>query len=156
MKDTRPSWHQVWMTVALTMSERSKCSRASVGCVVVSKDQRIVATGYNGPPSGFKAEGPCINWCPRAMAEGNGSPTYDDCPSVHAEANAIVRSDPQELKGATVYTTSSICKGCAKIVANSGIIRVVHIVDEISYPYRSNDETEKFLCDCGIDVIRWA
>lgn len=143
------------MTVALTMAERSKCSRASVGSVIVSSDQRIVATGYNGPPSGYPAEGPCSNWCPRAKAEGNGSPTYDDCPSVHAEANAIIRSEPKDLKGATIYTTSSICKGCAKIVANSGIISVVHFVDEVTYPYRSNDETEKFLRDCGIEVVRW-
>lgn len=143
------------MTVSLTMAERSKCSRARVGCVIVSGDQRVIATGYNGPPAGYTADGPCSSWCPRSKADGNGSPTYDDCPSVHAEANALIRADPQELKGATIYTTSSICKGCAKIVANSGIIRVVHIVDEITYPYRSNDDTETFLRDCGLDVVRW-
>lgn len=152
---TRPSWHDIWMGVSLIMAERSKCSRASVGSVIVSADQRVVATGYNGPPSGYLAVGSCSNWCPRAMKNGEDvSPTYDDCPSVHAEMNALIRADPQELKGATIYTTSSICRGCAKAVANSGITTVVHIVEDAVHWYRNNDETETFLAECGIEVLR--
>lgn len=143
------------MDVALAMSGRSKCVRASVGCVIVSKEQRIISTAYNGPPSGFPAEGPCSNWCPRAQAQGNGSPTYDDCHAVHSETNAVTRADPQELQGATVYITSSMCKGCAKVVANSGIVRVVHIVDDEVHWYRSASTTEEFLSQCGIAVERW-
>jgi len=153
--DTRPSWDDVWMNVALAMSERSKCVRATVGCVIVSQDQRVVSSAYNGPPSGFTAEGPCSNWCPRAMAQGNGDPTYDDCHSVHSETNAITRADPQELKGATVYVTSSMCKGCAKVVANSGVSRVVHLVDDKVHWYRNSGATEDFLRDCGLEVVRW-
>lgn len=138
------------------MSKRSKCSRASVGSVIVSEDQRVVATGYNGPPSGYLAVGSCSNWCPRAMKNGqDASPTYDDCPSVHAEMNALIRADPQELVGATIFTTSSICRGCAKAVANSGITTVVHIVEDEVYWYRNNNDTEKFLEECGIAVLQW-
>lgn len=152
----RPSWDDIWMQVSLTMAQRAKCSRAAVGSVIVSADQRVVSTGYNGPPSGYLAVGSCSTWCPRSMKNGqDASPTYDDCPSVHAEMNAIIRADPQELKGATVYTTSSICRGCAKVVANSGATRVVHLVNDELYWYRHNDETEKFLEECGIEVLRW-
>jgi len=151
----RPDWDSVWMAVALTMSARSKCVRASVGCVIVSADQRVISTGYNGPPSGFPAEGPCSNWCPRSQAQGNGDPTYDDCHATHSETNAVIRADPQELKGSTVYITSSMCKGCAKVVANSGVVRVVHLVDDEVYWYRNSSTTEEFLAQCGIEVARW-
>lgn len=152
---SRPDWDSVWMQVSLVMSKRSKCTRAGVGSVIVSADQRVISTGYNGPPSGFPAEGPCSGWCSRSMKDGAGEKDYSDCPSVHAETNAITRADPQELKGATIYTTSSICRGCAKIVANSGVSRVVHIVNDDVYWYRNNDETEEFLEKCGLTVIRW-
>lgn len=152
---TQATWDQTWMKVALAMSERSKCVRATVGCVIVSADQRVISSAYNGPPAGFPAEGPCSDWCPRAQAGGGGSPTYDDCHAVHSETNAIIRADHQELRGATVYVTSSICKGCAKVVANSGVTRVVHIVDDEVHWYRNNSETEQFLVDCGLEIVRW-
>lgn len=111
--------------------------------------------GYNGPPAGFPADGPCSSWCPRAMKDGNGDPSYDDCHAVHSETNAVVRADPQELLGATIYITSSMCKGCAKVVANSGIVRVVHLVDDEVYWYRNSAQTEEFLQQCGLSVTRW-
>ena len=65
MTNTRPSWDEVWMQVADTVALRSRCSRAQIGAVVVSKDQRVSSTGYNGPAASFPNEGECVNWCPR-------------------------------------------------------------------------------------------
>lgn len=61
------------------------------------------------------------------------------------------------MAGSTVYVTTSMCKGCAKIVANSGVTRVIfRYVDDGSDAYRSPGETEKFLQACGLAVVRWS
>ena len=159
MSDERPTWDAIWMADAQNMARRSKCVRAQVGVVIVSQDQRVLSSGYNGPPSGFDAEGPCSNWCPRAQktADEPLSGTYDDCHAAHAESNSIARADFTQMQGSTVYVSTSMCKGCAKIVANSGVSRVVYgYTDDGSDAYRSPEETERFLQSCGIAVERWS
>jgi dCMP deaminase len=151
---TRLTWDQTWLEFAEVMSKRSRCTRSMVGAVVVAKDQTVVSTGYNGPPRGFPGEGSCKNWCPRSRGDSPPSPTYDDCPAAHAEANAIARADYSRMQGATIYISTSPCRGCAKLLANSGIIRVVY-VHESGREYRHVDETEAFLRHCGIKVTRW-
>src|SRR5262245_13898137 len=76
----RPTWDETWLVVADAIALRSVCSRSQVGAVIVSPTNRIVATGYNGPPSGWipdtagkLAEMPpdfytnCAHWCPRSV-----------------------------------------------------------------------------------------
>ena len=53
MKDKRPGWDAYFMEVAFLVSKRATCLRRSVGAVLV-KDKKILATGYNGAPSGLK------------------------------------------------------------------------------------------------------
>lgn len=151
VNDDRPSWDETWLECAHVMSRRSRCSRAKVGAVIVADDQTVVSASYNGPPRNFEAEGPCTNWCPRARGDSEPSPTYDDCPSAHAEANAIARADFSRMKGATIYVSTSCCKGCAKLLANSGIKRVVFQSEE-GRDYRNPQETIDFLRECGIEV----
>lgn len=146
----RPDWDETWLAVAEIMARRSKCSRAQVGAVIVAADQTVISASYNGPPRGLEAEGSCVNWCPRAMTD-TPSPTYDDCPSAHAEANAIARADYSRMQGASIYVSTSCCKGCAKLLANSGIKRVV-FRHETGRNYRNPDETVRFLRRCGIEV----
>jgi dCMP deaminase len=154
---TRPSWDQVWMGVADAVAPRSLCSRAKVGVAIVSSDNRLLSTGYNGPPRGLPVSGECTNWCPRAQRQsGTPSPVYDDCHAAHAESNAIARADFSEMQGSTVYVTTSMCRGCAKIVANSGVSTVIYrYAGDGSDAYRSPDETEEFLWSCGLEVVRW-
>lgn len=148
----RPSWDQTWLECAHVISKRSRCTRAQVGAVVVADDQTVISASYNGPPAGFPGEGDCSNWCPRAMGGQELSPTYDDCPAAHAEANAIARADFSRMKGATIFVSTSCCKGCAKILANAGIVRVV-FKHEDGKDYRNPDETVRFLEECGIEVV---
>ena len=143
------------MGMAESIAVRSLCSRAQVGAVVVSWDNRVLSTSYNGPPRGLPVEGPCINWCPRAQRGAEPNPLYDDCHAAHAESNAIARADYTQMLGSMIYVTTSCCKGCAKIVANSGIERVVYrAVDDGSDSYRNPTETEQFLESCGLTVTR--
>ncbi|HHY46646.1 MAG TPA: hypothetical protein GX506_05020, partial [Firmicutes bacterium] len=48
----RPSWDEYFMEIAQVVARRSTCLRRQVGAIAV-KDRRILATGYNGAPSGL-------------------------------------------------------------------------------------------------------
>src|SRR5215510_684838 len=50
--NNRPSWDQYFMTITQQVAERSTCTRAKVGAVIV-RDKNILATGYNGAPAGM-------------------------------------------------------------------------------------------------------
>lgn len=123
--DTRPSWDEVWLEVAETIAKRSRCSRAQMGSVIVSRDQHIISTGYNGPAASWPESGECINWCERAQGKSPLDNLYDGCPAIHAEANALMYVDRSQSLGGTIYIVSAPCMQCAKLISNSGLARVV-------------------------------
>lgn len=113
---------------------------------MIVQKRRIRSTGYNGPPSGHPHcdEGAC----PRAASEAASGWAYDHCIAIHAEANAILYSSPEERDGATIYITGVPCFGCAKFIANSGITEVVATGET----YEEWDRVRKFLIDSGVRV----
>ena len=139
------------MQVADAIASKSRCSRAQIGAVVVSKDQRISSTGYNGPAATFPAEGECMNWCARAQGKTALDSTYDSCPSIHAEANALLYVDRSRIEGGTIYIVSPPCMQCAKLISNSGIARVVCEIGE-SDKHRKPEDAIQYLRQCGILV----
>ena len=147
----RPSWDEAWMRIAGVIAERSRCSRAQVGAVVVSKDQRISSTGYNGPSANWPAESDCIDWCPRAQGIGTLDNTYNTCPSIHAEANALLYVDRSKVEGGTIYVTGAPCMQCAKLISNSGLSRVVAKIRKIDY-HRNPEQVLDYLLQCGVSV----
>jgi dCMP deaminase len=119
----RPDWDQTWMAVAGVIALRSRCRRDQVGAVLISPDQRVLATGYNGQPSGFPEH--CVS-CPRHLKSGEGlDDFYSDCTAIHAEANCLLYSDSTKRRDGTLYVTRAPCWGCCKIIANSGVQSVV-------------------------------
>lgn len=152
------SWDAVRIQQARILAQRSKCTRAKVGAIITGPEGRhIVGEGYNGPPSGYQhGSSPCTTWCQRAGSTAENpltelSPVYDDCPSLHAEANALIRSNHTERIGGVIYVTSHICFGCAKLIANSGIKRVVVDTDKAD-AHRNPLASYQFLRQCGIAV----
>jgi len=148
----RPHWDEVWMQVADTVAQRSRCSRAQIGAVVVSKNQRISSTGYNGPAALLPVEGDCIEWCPRAQGLTDLNNTYDSCPSIHAESNALLYVDRSRVEGGTIYITDAACYQCAKLISNSGITRVVMRI-ETRAAHRLPDATVDYFKKCNIEVV---
>lgn len=168
---SRPSWDEVWAHVAEAVSARSLCVRLQAGAVIVDSRNRIVATGYNGPPSGFEHRNqPCTEWCPRAAAaawrDAPGAPDfpewaragfygphedYRDCPAAHAEANALMAADRSAWQGGTIYIMGDPCFGCAKLIANSGLSGVV--VRSDNGEHRDPQGTYEFLERCGLTVV---
>ena len=108
-------WDERFLEVAGLVRTWSKDPSTQVGAVVV-QDRRIVATGYNGFPSGIADDERLHD---RAVK-------YDL--TVHAEMNAILNAAKAgiSLDGATMYVNGlCVCKDCAKAVIASGIKRVV-------------------------------
>jgi dCMP deaminase len=93
---------------------------------VVTRDRRIISTGYNGTPRGARNcnEG----GCPRCNSFAPGGTRLDECLCSHGEENAIIQAAYHgvSLIGATVYTTFSPCLQCTKMIINSGITEVVY------------------------------
>lgn len=118
----RPHWDEYFMEIARTVATRATCPRASVGAVI-TRDKRILTTGYNGAPRGV----PHCNEAGCIMVDGH-------ClRATHAEANAIVQGALHgvSLAGGTVYCTHQPCAGCSKLLISAGIERIVF---DAAYP----------------------
>ena len=148
----RPHWDDVWLDVARVLATRSLCSRAQVGAVIVDAENRIVSTGYNNPARNFDhRDESCTAWCARAQGDVvEGS--YSNCPSLHAEANALMAGNRMLWQGGTVYVTGHVCADCAKLIGNSGLARVVVQDDGVDREYRNYDDTYRSLRALGIGV----
>ena len=143
--DGRMSWDEYFLEIARTAATRATCSRRKHGAVI-AKDRRIVATGYNGGPSGYPH---CEDGgCPRAASPAPQGHDYERCIAIHAEANALLFSSPETREGATLYCTGAPCFGCAKLLANSGVTEVVASGGR----YEGWDEVRDFLRSCGVRV----
>lgn len=121
------------------------CSKRNVYAIVLSADGRVVGTGYNGAPSGVVH---CVDGgCPRARAE-SPDPGFRDCIAIHAEENALLYSDPAARRGGTLYVNATPCFGCAKVLAGSGLARVV---------YRWHEDIEaasrELIVNAGVDLV---
>jgi dCMP deaminase len=155
----RPSWHDIRLAMAGEIAKRSLCVRDQVGAIVVDASNKVISEGYNGPPRGFWHGGePCARWCQRTMnfklAGDDGlHTTYDDCPSLHAEANALLQADRSLCRGGTIFVTSHVCMGCAKLIANSGLELLV--VRSTVKDHRRSEEVYNFLRDCKIELGIW-
>ena len=113
------------MTLANQVATRTTCLRRAVGAVIV-KDRRILATGYNGVPSGIRqcAEVGCLR-------EQLGVPSgqrHEICRGLHAEQNAIIQAARfgTDIDGATIYVNTQPCVVCAKMIINAGIREIVY------------------------------
>jgi len=150
----RSTWDETWLKVAQAMAGRSNCTNRRVGAVIVDPNNRPVSVGYNGPPAGYQASGNCSDFCPRSVVTNINSARgskYDNCVSVHAEANALIFADRHDYAGGTIYVTNPCCWDCAKLVANSGLKRVVLQLSHVD-SHADVDTPANFLRSCGLQV----
>lgn len=122
--DTRPSWDEYFLEMAHLVAKRSTCLRRSVGAVLV-KDKRILATGYNGAPSGLKH---CVDiGCLRQKLKIPSGERHELCRALHAEQNALIQASLYgiSVKESTLYATNQPCVICAKMLINAGIKEIV-------------------------------
>lgn len=142
----RLSWDEYFLAISEVVALRADCTRRTAGAVIV-KDNRIVATGYNGAPADAPGclEGACPRgrhypasanrcgcgntWpCPESVIPAASS--YDSgagrCIAIHAEANALLYASRDKCEGATLYTIpGEPCEGCWKLIKGAGIKQVI-------------------------------
>lgn len=113
------------MEITRLVASRSTCLRRHVGAVIV-KDKKILATGYNGAPSGLPH---CLDvGCQRDKFGIPSGERHELCRGLHAEQNAIVQAAYHgvSIRGATLYCTNLPCIICTKMIINAGIKRVIY------------------------------
>ncbi len=112
------------MEMAELARQRSTCLRRAVGAVIV-KDNRVIATGYNGVPKGIRhcEETGCL----RQQMNVPSGKMHELCRGLHAEQNAIIQAAcmGSSIEGGTLYCTTQPCVICTKMIINAGIRRVV-------------------------------
>ena len=114
-------WDEYFMGVALLASGRSKDPNTQVGACIVSPDNIIISTGYNGMPKGCSDDE--FPW----GREG----TETKYPFVvHAELNAILNANGRDLRGSRVYVALFPCNECAKAIIQSGVKEVLYLSDK--------------------------
>ena len=120
----RPDSDEYFLKIASVVAERSTCRRHHIGAVAV-RDKHILATGYNGAPSGFKD---CLELgCLRDEMNIPSGTRQEICRGIHAEQNVIIQATLHgvSLEGSTIYATHTPCVLCSKMLVNARIKRFI-------------------------------
>ena len=138
------TWDEYFMSIAKITAGRSKDPNTQVGACIVSKDNRILSTGYNGAPNNFDDDK--FPW------DREGNPLETKYMYVcHAEANAIdnFRGYKKEFENSRIYVDLFPCNKCAKKIIQSGIKEVIYLSDK----YKDSESTiaaKKLFDTCGV------
>ena len=142
----RISWNEYFMYIAQLAALRSKDPHTQVGAELVNSDTKILSIGFNGAPRDF--EDSKVPW-----SRDTSLPYIEQkypymC---HAEMNAIVNygGSIKDLKGATIYVTLFPCDDCAKLLAQTGVKKVVYLYD-YHHDEPIYEASRIILKECGI------
>jgi len=145
----RPSWDQYFMDITRLVATRSTCLRRQVGAILV-KERNILATGYNGVPSGISH---CDDaGCLRERLNVPSGERHELCRGLHAEQNAIIQAARHgiNIDGSALYCTNMPCIICTKMLINAGITTVIYAegyADELA---------REMIGETGITVIHFS
>ena len=115
------TWDEYFMGVAMLAARRSKDPNTQVGACIVSKDNIIISTGYNGLPNGCSDDE--YPW--DRQGEETKYPYV-----VRAELNAILNANGRDLRGSRLYVALFPCNECAKAIIQSGVKEVLYLSDK--------------------------
>ena len=137
-----------YMKVAQLTSTLSYAKRLQVGSVIV-KGNKILATGYNGMPSGW--DNTCETTEIVELDEKFIKQLVTKQEVLHSETNAIakVSASTESSEGATMFCTHAPCINCAKLIYQSGINNLYY-----RDTYRDTAGIT-FLESSGVSVIKY-
>ena len=115
------TWDEYFMGVAMLAARRSKDPNTQVGACIVSPDNIIISTGYNGLPNGCSDDE--YPW------EREGEETKYPY-VVHADLNAILNANGRDLRGSRLYVALFPCNECAKAIIQAGVKEVLYLSDK--------------------------
>lgn len=142
----RPSWDEYFLKIVEMVGSRGSCDRGRAGCVI-TKNNRIVSTGYAGSPIG-------LPHCDEAghemhtVVHEDGSKSQHCIRTTHAEQNAICEAARMgiALEDGTLYCKMTPCYTCAKMIINAGIKRVVCAQD-----YHASKRSKEIFKEANIE-----
>ena len=147
MNRQRPDWEVYFLKIAQLAYTRSTCIRRHVGAVLV-KEKKILATGYNGVPSGISH---CADvGCLRDEEQVPSGQRHELCRGLHAEQNAILQAAYHgvSIQGSVLFCTNFPCVICSKMLINAGIRQIFYLE---GYP---DPLSERMLNEAGMDLRR--
>ena len=115
------SWDEYFMGIAMLAARRSKDPSTQVGACIVSPENIIISTGYNGMPKGCSDD--IFPW------DREGEETKYPY-VVHAELNAILNANGRDLRHSRIYVALFPCNECAKAIIQSGVKEVLYLSDK--------------------------
>ena len=117
------NWEEYFMGIAMLAAKRSKDPNTQVGACIVSPDNIIISTGYNGMPKGCSDD--IFPW------DRSGEQDQTKYPYVvHAVLNAILNANGRDLRGSRFFVALFPCNECAKAIIQSGIKEVLYLSDK--------------------------
>lgn len=138
------SWDEYFMGIAMLAAKRSKDPSTQVGCCIVSQDNIIISTGYNGMPKGCSDDE--FPW----TREGEQT-KYPYV--VHAELNAILNANGRDLRGSKLYVALFPCNECAKAIIQCGVREVCYLSDKYA-DTMTNLASKRMLTAAGVKFTR--
>lgn len=144
----RPDWDEYFMEMTGLAAKRSTCLRRNVGAVIV-KDNRILATGYNGAPSGVTH---CeVTGCLRQKLNVPSGERHELCRGLHAEQNAIIQAALYgvSVEGAVLYCSAKPCSICSKMIINAKISKIIY------GEYYEDKLADELLGETSIRILRF-
>lgn len=143
----RPSWDEYFLHLTEIIGERGTCDRGRSGAVI-TKDHRLITTGYVGPPAGMSHCDEVGHQLKKTVHE-DGQITTHCVRTIHAEQNAILQGAKYgiSLQKGTIYCRMEPCIVCARMIINAGIVRVVAL-----NKYHVATETREAFKECGVEL----
>jgi len=144
----RPSWDEYFLKIVEMIGSRGTCDRFRGGCVI-TKNRRIVSTGYAGSPVGLPH---CdeVGHEMHTVTNEDGTISRHCVRTIHAEQNAICEAARMgiSLDGGTLYCKMTPCYTCAKMIINAGIKRLVCLQD-----YHAGERSKEIFKEAGIEYV---
>ena len=117
---------QHFIEIARFLAERKDDPKTGVGAVIVSEDMEILSFGWNGFP--LKAHyGEFGRASKKDQSQDKKYPYV-----IHAEQNALLMRNKQDIRDAILFVTKPPCNECAPLLAAEGIATVV-VDDDVKH-----------------------
>ncbi len=147
-KYQRPSWDEYFMKIVEIVGTRGTCDRFRGGCVI-TRNKRIIATGYAGSPVG-SVHCDDAGHEMHTVTNEDGTTSRHCIRTTHAEQNAICEAARMGtiLEGGTLYCKMTPCYTCAKMIINAGLKRIVCAQD-----YHAGKRSKEIFQETGIEYI---
>lgn len=144
----RPSWDEYFSEIMRMVGTRGNCDRGRSGAVI-TKEKRIVSTGYVGAPAGLPT---CdeVGHLMKVVYDERGGQHKHCVRTTHAEANAIANAAKHgvSVEGGTIYCKMVPCLDCVKLLINAGIKRVV-----AEKRYHADHDSRHVLHEAGVELV---